>query len=161
VTPQGGSLSVQDIAKLLNERFQVGVDEALTISCAVIASAKQEAISPFLLLAVIAVESGFDRYAVSVAGAVGLMQVVPSQHKDRLRHAELLWDARTNIEIGSSILHDYLKASDGDLRGALERYSGGAKGYAARVADRMSQIEVAFRVPAHAAASASDSVIKN
>ena len=156
---QGGELSAQNIATLLNEQFHVGLGEASNIGRAVIAAARREAISPFLLLAVIAVESGFHPYAVSVAGAVGLMQVLPSQHQDRLRHAGQLWDAGTNVDIGASILHDYLKAADGDLHGALVRYSGGAKGYAARVAARMNQIEVAFRVQPHAA-FASESAAK-
>ena len=139
------AFSAQDIATLLNEQFHVGLGEASKIGHAVMEAAQREAISPVLLLAVIAVESGFDRYAVSVAGAVGLMQVLPSQHQDRLRHAKALWDADTNVRIGSSILHDYLKEADGDLHGALMRYSGGAKGYPARVTGRMNQIEVAFR----------------
>jgi hypothetical protein len=50
------------------------------------------------------------------------------------------------VSIGSSILHEYLAAADGDLNGALVRYSGGARGYPARVSKRLKEIKVAFRV---------------
>jgi soluble lytic murein transglycosylase-like protein len=138
------ALSAQDIASLLSRQFRVRLGESLRIGHAVIEAAKRQAMSPVLLLAVISVESGFNRNAVSVAGAVGLMQVLPSQHRDRVRQAGELLDADTNVSIGSSILHDYLRAADGDLHDALLRYSGGAKGYPARVAGRMHQIKVAF-----------------
>jgi hypothetical protein len=58
--PHGAALSAQDIARVLSERFHVGLGEASKIGHAVLAAAKREAISPFLLLAVIAMESGFD-----------------------------------------------------------------------------------------------------
>ncbi|MGG1949060.1 transglycosylase SLT domain-containing protein [Trinickia sp. NRRL B-1857] len=143
--PAGIVLSAHDIATVLALRFHVGLEEAERIGRAVIDAARREALSPMLLLAVIAVESGFDRHALSEAGAVGLMQVLPSQHKDRVRHAAQLWDTDTNVSVGSSILHEYLTAADGDLNGALVRYSGGARGYPARVTTRLNQIEVAFR----------------
>jgi len=138
-------VSAHDIATVLALRFHVGVGEAEKIGRAVIDAARREGLSPMLLLAVIAVESGFDRHALSEAGAVGLMQVLPSQHKDRVMHATQLWDTDTNVSVGSSILREYLTAADGDLNGALARYSGGARGYPARVTNRLTQIEVAFR----------------
>lgn len=144
------AISGHDIATVLAWRFHVGLDEAEKIGHAVIEAARHEALSPMLLLAVIAVESGFDRRALSDAGAVGLMQVLPLQHKDRIRHAAQLWDTDTNVSVGSSILHEYLTATDGDLNGALVRYSGGARGYSARVTNRLNQIEVAFRSRPHA-----------
>lgn len=153
------AISGHDIATVLAWRFHVGLDEAEKIGHAVIEAARHEALSPMLLLAVIAVESGFDRRALSDAGAVGLMQVLPSQHKDRIRHAAQLWDTDTNVSVGSSILHEYLTATDGDLNGALVRYSGGARGYPARVTNRLNQIEVAFRSRPRAA-SASENAAK-
>ena len=96
------------------------------------------------MLAVIAVESSFDRFAISVVGAKGLMQVLPSQHRDRVLRTSDLTDPRTNVRIGSAILRDYIRASGGDLEGALWRYSGGAKGYARRVAGRLSMMKTAF-----------------
>ncbi len=61
--------TAEDIATMLNVRFHIGLREALRIGEAVINAARRDTISPFLLLAVIAVESDFNRFAVSVMGA--------------------------------------------------------------------------------------------
>ena len=148
-----GTPTAEDIATVLNVRFRIGLQEALKIGQAVSHAARRDAISPILLLAVIAVESRFDRFAVSVAGARGLMQVLPSQHKDLVLRASDLTDAGTNVSIGSSILHDYIEAADGDVRDALMRYSGGARDYPRRVADRISAIKTAFSLQPRSPAS--------
>jgi soluble lytic murein transglycosylase-like protein len=146
---QNSILTAEDIATVLNVRFHIGLQESLTIGRAVLNAAKRDTISPLLLLAVIAVESNFDRFAVSVVGAKGLMQVLPSQHRDLVVRTADLTDAGTNVSIGSTILHSYIEASDGDVHDALVRYSGGARGYTRRVADRMNVIKTAFSVTAH------------
>jgi soluble lytic murein transglycosylase-like protein len=139
-----GIPTAEDIATMLNARFHIGLREASKIGAAVSNAAKRDTISPFLLLAIIEVESNFDRFAVSVVGAKGLMQILPSQHRNLVRRAADLTDANINVSIGSSILHDYIEASDGDVQDALLRYSGGAKGYPRRVNERMSMIRTAF-----------------
>ncbi|NLP64899.1 lytic transglycosylase domain-containing protein [Paraburkholderia sacchari] len=142
--PRGGALTADEIASVVSERFHIGLPDALDISYAVLNAARRYTMSPLLLLAVIAVESSFDRFAVSVVGARGLMQVLPSQHRDRVLRSSDLTDARTNVRIGSAILQDYIRASDGNLEDALYRYSGGAKGYARRVVDHMSMMKAEF-----------------
>jgi hypothetical protein len=136
--------TAKEIATVVCARFHIGLHDALGIGQAVLIAARRYTISPLLLLAVIAVESSFDRFAVSVVGARGLMQVLPSQHRDRVLRTSDLTDARTNVRIGSAILRDYLRASGGNLDNALYRYSGGAKGYARRVADRLSMMKAEF-----------------
>jgi soluble lytic murein transglycosylase-like protein len=141
--------TAEDIAAVLNAQFHIGQQEASKIGEAVAGAARRNTISPFLLLAVIAVESNFNRFAVSGAGAKGLMQVLRSQHQQLAPNTADLTDAVTNVSIGSSILHEYIDASDGDLQHALLRYSGGAKGYSQRVSLRMNLIRTAFSVRAH------------
>lgn len=136
--------TAEEIATVVSSRFHIGLQDALGIGHAVLTSARQYTISPLLLLAVIAVESSFDRFAVSVVGAKGLMQVLPSQHRDRVLRTSDLTDARTNVRIGSAILREYISASGGNLEDALYRYSGGAKGYTRRVADRLSMMKAEF-----------------
>ncbi|QBR04365.1 lytic transglycosylase domain-containing protein [Paraburkholderia pallida] len=136
-----GTPTAEDIATMLNVRFHIGVQEALKIGQAVSHAARRDAISPILLLAVFAVESRFDRFAVSVVGASGLMRVLPSQHEDLVLCTSDLTDAGTNVSIGSSNLHDYIDAADGGVRHALMRYSGGARDYPRRVADRINAIK--------------------
>jgi soluble lytic murein transglycosylase-like protein len=140
--------SVDDIVTVLRSQFHIGLEESMKIANAVLSAARRDMISPVLLLAVIAVESNFDRHAISTAGASGLMQVMPSQHRDLVRAPQDLADANTNISVGSTILHRYLEAADGDIHIALVRYSGGSKNYPGRVANRANQIENAIAVRA-------------
>jgi soluble lytic murein transglycosylase-like protein len=136
--------TADEIATVVSARFHIGSHDALEIGHAVLNAARRYTISPLLLLAVIAVESSFDRFAVSVVGAKGLMQVLPSQHIDRVLRTSDLTDAHTNVRIGSAILQDYIRASGGNLEDALSRYSGGARGYARRVADRLNMMKTQF-----------------
>ena len=79
---------------------------------------------PGLVMAVLNVESGFDRWAVSSAGAVGLMQVMPFwPEKLGLPRYELVHVA-PNIHMGCAILRFYLSYEHNDVRKALARYNG-------------------------------------
>ncbi|MDE2303944.1 MAG: lytic transglycosylase domain-containing protein [Gammaproteobacteria bacterium] len=78
---------------------------------------------PDLVLALIAVESRFNRFAVSKVGAVGLMQVMPFWPK-QLGVANRLVEIDANIRIGCQILRHYLRAEHRDWIRALERYNG-------------------------------------
>lgn len=138
--PSGANASaLVEIATIVSGQFRVGRGESTTIAQAVLDAANRFAMSPVLLLGVIATESGFNRRAVSVAGAKGLMQVLPSAHPQLVSGGKDLSDPAVNVTIGSSILRGYLDASGGDLNAALSRYSGGGKGYAQRVALHMQQ----------------------
>jgi soluble lytic murein transglycosylase-like protein len=79
---------------------------------------------PGLVMAVIAVESRFDRWAVSSAGAVGLMQVMPFwPERLGMRRYELV-HVTPNIHMGCAILRYYLDFEHNDVRRALARYNG-------------------------------------
>lgn len=79
---------------------------------------------PHLVLAVIDVESAFDPFAVSYAGAVGLMQVMPFWPNELGLETPDLIDVELNIRMGTSILAYYLERENGDYRRALGRYNG-------------------------------------
>ncbi len=79
---------------------------------------------PQLVLAVIDVESAFDPFAVSYAGAVGLMQVMPFWPTELGLSKKDLIDVELNIRMGSAILAYYLERERGDYRRALGRYNG-------------------------------------
>lgn len=81
-------------------------------------------VHPELVLAVIEVESYFDHFAISRAGAQGLMQVMPFWLKEIGRPGDNLFDIRTNLRMGCTILKYYLDKSKGDLVEALQRYNG-------------------------------------
>ena len=81
---------------------------------------------PELVLAVIDIESGFDRFAVSRAGAQGLMQIM-SFWLDELEVAHTnLFDPALNLRMGCTILRVYLDREQGDIPRALARYNGSA-----------------------------------
>ena len=78
-----------------------------------------------LILGLIQVESGFRKYAISVAGARGYMQVMPFWA--RLigdGDASRLFHLQTNLRFGCTILRHYLDRERGDLFMALGRYNG-------------------------------------
>lgn len=81
-------------------------------------------LDPQLVLGLIEIESAFRKYAVSHAGARGLMQIMPfwidviGQPEDNLFHL------RTNLRYGCTILRHYIDIEEGNLFRALGRYNG-------------------------------------
>ncbi len=86
--------------------------------------ASRAKLRPELVLAVIEVESRFNKFAISRVGARGLMQVMPFWLKEIGRPDDNLFDVRTNLRIGCTILRYYLDREKGDLTHALARYNG-------------------------------------
>jgi soluble lytic murein transglycosylase-like protein len=86
--------------------------------------ATRAGLDPQLVLGLIQVESGFRKYAVSSAGARGYMQVMPFWAKLLGRPGDSLFDLRTNLRYGCTILRHYLDIEKGDLFRALGRYNG-------------------------------------
>jgi soluble lytic murein transglycosylase-like protein len=96
---------------------------------------------PGLVMAVIEVESSFDRWAVSYAGAVGLMQVMPFwPEKLGMRRYELT-RIGPNIRMGCAILRHYLARERNNVAKALARYNGsvGRREYSDKVIDRWTR----------------------
>jgi soluble lytic murein transglycosylase-like protein len=86
--------------------------------------AERAGLDPQLVLGLIQVESGFKKYAVSSAGARGLMQVMPFWVKLIGNRSDNLFHLRTNLRYGCTILRHYLDTEKGDLYRALGRYNG-------------------------------------
>jgi soluble lytic murein transglycosylase-like protein len=106
------------------ERYVADRRERLEILENVYREANRQHIDVDLVLAVIQVESAFDRYAVSKAGAQGLMQVMPFWRLEIGRPQDNLTHIETNVRYGTAILAHYLGVSNGDLVDALARYNG-------------------------------------
>lgn len=81
-------------------------------------------LQPELVLAVIQTESTFDRFAVSSAGAQGLMQVMPFWKDVIGRSNDNLTRIETNLRYGCTILSYYLEKENGNISRALARYNG-------------------------------------
>ncbi|HEU5283712.1 MAG TPA: transglycosylase SLT domain-containing protein [Burkholderiales bacterium] len=93
--------------------------------------AKRAGLDPQLVLGLIQVESNFRKYAISRAGAMGYMQVMPFWIQLIGRNDDNLFHLRTNLRFGCVILRHYLDQENGDLYRALGRYNGslGRPGY--------------------------------
>ncbi|MBL8339967.1 MAG: lytic transglycosylase domain-containing protein [Rubrivivax sp.] len=86
---------------------------------------KRAALEPALVLGLVQVESGFRKYAISVAGARGYMQVMPFWAR-LIGNGDVsrLFHLQTNLRFGCVILRHYLQMERGDLFMALGRYNG-------------------------------------
>lgn len=114
--------------------------ERLLILKTVHYEATRAGLHPELVLAVINVESNFDRFALSHAGARGLMQVMPFWLDEIGQPNDDLFDIRTNLRLGCTILRHYLNREKGDRSRALARYNGsvGKVWYPERVFKKLS-----------------------
>ena len=94
------------------------------------------ALDPSLVLGLMEVESGFRKFAISSAGAMGVMQVMPFWPRLLARGEDVsLFQWQTNMRFGCVILRHYLKLENGNLTMALGRYNGsrGQSAYPAAV----------------------------
>ncbi len=128
-----------DMALRLEQRVPDS-DERLRILRHVHEEAQRANLHPELVLAVIDIESAFDRFAISVAGARGLMQVMPFWLNELNQPDANLFDIQTNLRIGCTILRYYLDMENGELTPALARYNGsvGKTWYSEKVLGRLS-----------------------
>lgn len=81
-------------------------------------------LDPEMVLGLIEVESGFRKYAVSSATAMGYMQIMPFWTKTIGTPDHNLFHLRTNLRYGVTILRHYIDIERGDLFRALGRYNG-------------------------------------
>lgn len=108
------------------ERFIPDPQQRLHILKAIHHEATAANLNPDLVLALIQIESAFDRFAVSRVGAQGLMQVMPFWKNEIGRADDNLTDALTNLKYGCRILQYYIRKEEGKggISMALARYNG-------------------------------------
>jgi soluble lytic murein transglycosylase-like protein len=123
------------------ERQVKNPEDRINLLTRIHSEATRADLSPELVLSVIEVESNFDRYAVSVAGALGLMQIMPFWLDEIGRPDDNLLHIDTNLRYGCTILRFYLDKENGDLRRALGRYNGslGKRKYPNKVIDKLTR----------------------
>ncbi|WP_322042043.1 transglycosylase SLT domain-containing protein [Paraburkholderia sp. J67] len=133
--PQGDDTK---LPTYLTQKFGLAKEKAAQISEAVTTAAAKYSLPPAVLLAIISIESRFHEKARGANNATGLMQVVPSAHRNLLRNVKDLTDPDVNIDVGSSILYGYKRAAGGDLDAAMKNY-GGSKAYAEKIRSRAAE----------------------
>jgi len=101
------------------------------VAVAIVREAQRNNVDPMLVIALIRCESSFNNYAVSHVGAMGLMQVMPDTGKYladkagmRLGRSTNLFDAETNIELGTAYLANLIQRF-GSVEHALVAYNAG------------------------------------
>jgi soluble lytic murein transglycosylase-like protein len=98
----------------------------------------EQRLPPGLVLAIVDVESRFNRWAVSSAGAVGLMQIMPFWPEDLGMKRHQLTQVEANMRMGCAILRFYMRKEKNDIHKALARYNGsvGRRVYSDKVVQR-------------------------
>ena len=86
---------------------------------------RRAALDPTLVMGLIEVESGFRKFAISSAGARGVMQVMPFWTRQLgISDASALFHWQANMRFGCVILRHYLSLEQGNMHMALGRYNG-------------------------------------
>ena len=106
------------------ERFVPNKEFRLDLLKSIHREASRVELPPELVIAVIEIESRFDTFAISKAGAQGLMQVMPFWLNEIGHPEDNLVDMDTNLRMGCTILKYYMDMEKNDLRNALARYNG-------------------------------------
>jgi len=133
-----GQVWLTDMSARLSRQVR-DPEERVEILTRVHYEATRADLPPELVLAVIDVESNFDRFAISVAGARGLMQIMPFWLEEiEVPNANLM-HIDTNLRFGCTILKYYLDMENGDWKRALGRYNGslGKRRYPNLVLDKL------------------------
>lgn len=116
-----GNVTNTDISK---------IPEGERINKAIKKAAEEHGVSESLIRAIIKVESNYDPKAVSSAGAMGLMQLMPSNIKEY--NVKDPFNIEENIDAGTRHIKDYLKMYNNDLNMALAAYNFGPGNMASR-----------------------------
>jgi soluble lytic murein transglycosylase-like protein len=150
ITPAALTKEQTAIAQWLSKKYNVAYDPMRALVAEVYVSGKQNKIDPALILAVMAIESRFNPYAQSSAGAQGLMQVMTKVHiaqYDDFGGNLAAFHPVTNMNVGVKILKDCIKRA-GSIEGGLKHYVGAANmthdgGYGAKVMAEYRRIQAA------------------
>lgn len=149
VMPGGAMRTVSDY---LSRRYRVSVSAIEPLVRAAWDAGERSKIDPLLIIAVMAIESGFNPIAESPMGAQGLMQVIPRFHQDKLAmvsaEGESLLDPFVNILVGTQVLDECIRRA-GSVEAGLQQYAGASDDeeavYASRVLAEKMRIEAAVK----------------
>ncbi len=128
------------VAQWISRRYRVAPEPVSRLVQEAWVVGERAQLDPHLILAIIAIESGFNPFAQSTVGAQGLMQVMTRVHDDKYEpfggnHAA--FDPVTNLRVGVQVLKECVLRA-GSLEGGLRFYVGAANlpddaGYASKV----------------------------
>ena len=152
------------VAYWLSRKYNVAPEPIGALVAEAYDAGARAKLDPTLILAIMAVESGFNPFAQSTVGAQGLMQVMTRIHSDKYQNfgGELAaFDPVTNVRVGVKVLQECI-ARAGSVEGGLKFYVGAANldddgGYALKVLaenSRLQQVAAGRSVPINSTATA-------
>lgn len=107
-----------------NATKKLSIKQAKTIVNLAYERANKLKLDPTLVLAIIKVESGFNKEATSSSGAIGLMQIMPLYHHKAIGKRNA-YREDVSIDVGSKVLKDCYQRTRNNTKAALNCYSGG------------------------------------
>ena len=135
----------------VSRRYRVSTVALEPVLLAAEEAGRHVGIDPLLIVAVMAVESSFNPFAESHAGAQGLMQVIPRFHMDKIGDdggEDALFDPELNVRVGTLVLQEGLRRY-GSMQSALQYYGGAlsdpAAAYARKVMAMQQRLMTAAR----------------
>lgn len=139
-SPETLRRDADEIAQRLSDRNpELLPAEAMHLASVIVSEAGRAGLPPKFVLAVIAVESSGRRDAVSEAGALGLMQIMPATGEflaDRIAvpwlGRESLFDPETNVRLGVHYLEGLIERY-ANVRTALAAYNAGPGNVSRRI----------------------------
>jgi soluble lytic murein transglycosylase-like protein len=116
------------VAYWLSRKYRVAPEPLSALVAEAYELGARNKIDPTLLLAVMAVESGFNPFAQSPVGAQGLMQVMTGVHSDKYESFGgklAAFDPVTNLRVGARVLQECIQRA-GSVPAGLKFYVGAA-----------------------------------
>ena len=142
VSSKPAKLPVQQaaVASWLSKKYSVAPEPLGVLVAQAFEIGHKVKLDPTLILAIMAIESGFNPFAQSPVGAQGLMQVMTRVHHEKYESFGgklAAFDPITNLQVGVKVLQDCISRA-GSIEGGLKYYVGAANlesdgGYAAKV----------------------------
>ncbi len=137
---------MQKLSIYLSKTYAVNLNEIEKIVLLSYKESYHHKIDPALLLSIISVESSFRKNAQSWAGAIGLTQVIPYWHQDKIQKFNLnVTNMEDNITLGAKIIKEYIMISGGNIVNGLQRYNGSlhdsTRKYSTKVIEKMQKIK--------------------
>lgn len=136
------------VALWLSKKYRVAPEPVSAIVSEAYEIGKRVSMDPTLILAVMAIESGFNPFAQSHVGAQGLMQVMTRVHSDKYKSFGgefAAFDPLANLRVGVKVLQDCIRTA-GSVEGGLKYYVGAANiesdgGYTAKVMAEYTRLQ--------------------
>ncbi len=140
--PTNLTVEQRRVARWIANHHRVSMDAIEQLVARSFDVAHANRLDPYLLLAVISIESGFNPLAESQVGAVGLMQIMPKVHADKFRALggeKLALDPWINMQVGAQILREYIDRFGSEVA-ALRAYVGVAPDQASEYPERIQRV---------------------